>query len=1450
MSTSTALTIVGAAAGFVATGGNPAGAQWGAMIGGTLGGLMQANATHMRGPRLADLTIQKSEEGAPIPVLFGAVRVAGNVLQCSNKRERAHKTSAGKGSGPKTTNYTYDVDLAVEICGTTDPLTGANTPIIGVRKIWANGNLIYDTSPGASAASLLASGKVAANIIIYTGTETQLPDPTLEALTGVGTTPAYRGKAYVVFTALQLADFGNSIPNFTFEVIASGTATPYRRLALATLPQQWSTGSVTGLGRATIFSAGDVVRVGVAGAIGGSVYVYDLDGNFLGRETRQADEAQWPPVQAGSYPDIYWGMGRLWNGDALCYRYYYSRTIGAGETLVTGGAYGIRKDASGGLPVGRVLFTSCLSADGRYILSITAAAGKTVGGNDGDRWHITEWDGERARLVKEGTVESPFSGYEFGPGSSAIGLSGAAMIESNLEYIWTAWSAGTWSVSVFRIDSDGVLRVKKTFNDAAVDGIPMESYPTIFADAGLCVTVIGAYLAIYTRLPAVEPSQVPLSGVVSKLCTRAGLLNADIDVSQLSDTLHGYAISTQASARAALDPLRQYAPFDVTEADGKLLFVPRGGPVAATIPWADLAAHDGGTAPESLELTLADEAEIVNGVTVVFPDPDASYQPSAQAARRNRVALAGQSWQVPASVNEQRTELPICMTPARGARIAEQLLWEAYTARKTAKFAVGIKYAALRPADVVIIVGPDATYRLRITRITESGLLRQLEAVAEDAALYTAAPASAPSADVPAQSVAVAGPTRMMLLDIPLLRDADDGPGFYAAAGRYLPGWPGATIYASADAGRTWDEVQTFANSATLGSTEDALPAWAGGNIFDESSRVTVRIAPGLQLASIAADAVLAGGNAALLGNEIVQFRSAELIGAGLYRLSGLLRGRRGTEWAMATHAAGERFVLLSGVAGLARVVSTAADIGAPRSYKAITSGESLDSAAAVEFSNTGVSLKPLSPVHINAGRDSADNITITWCRRTRVDGEWRDYADASLGESVERYEIELYLGGVQVATLASAQQSVTWRIADQRAVNAGMPVFMFGVKVWQVSSSVGRGSPGSSGIALPPALIMLPDAPTGDATLPAGYVRKATIAHYSAVARAGATPIAMVVDGTVPPKIRYFGSANGGQTWSQIGADSTNAPVVTTTEEWITTLSDGTYVGFDNADRNVPGATPKIYRGTATAVPVYTGAGLLGGSWPHSITADGLNAYIVTEAARVWKSTDKGTSWVDLGPLGGEFSQLVGASGRVNARLRLYKSAAGWLLESIAAYGDQFNGTATQKAILRTTQTEPVDGWVTCLDLRSGLAFADYHGRLGKVGSYFITRTEGVAPSGGGAWQSIFWVSSDSGQTWASTVLPGQTYGGAYLSGLSGPYNLGGTPVYIEEGGSRYLTYSGGSWSVQTAYGRPAFASWRGVISLSTGELIIPAWTEQGYSMWRTVNGMTWTIGTGITLD
>jgi hypothetical protein len=62
-----------------------------------------------------------------------------------------------------------------------------------------------------------------------------------------------------------------------------------------------------------------------------------------------------------------------------------------------------------------------------------------------------------------------------------------------------------------------------------------------------------------------------------------------------------------------------------------------------------------------------------------------------------------------------------------------------------------------------------------------------------------------------------------------------------------------------------------------------------------------------------------AGANACLIGSEIVQFRDASLVSAGVYTLKGLLRGRRGTEASMTGHASGERFVLLRAT-GLRRI--------------------------------------------------------------------------------------------------------------------------------------------------------------------------------------------------------------------------------------------------------------------------------------------------------------------------------------------------------------------------------------------------------------------------------------------------------------------------------------------------------------------------------------------------
>lgn len=50
---------------------------------------------------------------------------------------------------------------------------------------------------------------------------------------------------------------------------------------------------------------------------------------------------------------------------------------------------------------------------------------------------------------------------------------------------------------------------------------------------------------------------------------------------------------------------------------------------------------------------------------------------------------------------------------------------------------------------------------------------------------------------------------------------------------------------------------------------------------------------------------------AAVLGSELLQFGGAEPLGEGRWRLTRLLRGRVGTEWATDLHTAGETFALM-----------------------------------------------------------------------------------------------------------------------------------------------------------------------------------------------------------------------------------------------------------------------------------------------------------------------------------------------------------------------------------------------------------------------------------------------------------------------------------------------------------------------------------------------------------
>lgn len=310
------------------------------------------------------------------------------------------------------------------------------------------------------------------------------------------------------------------------------------------------------------------------------------------------------------------------------------------------------------------------------------------------------------------------------------------------------------------------------------------------------------------------------------------------------------------------------------------------------------------------------------------------------------------------------------------------------------------------------------------------------------------------------QIVRLPGGTFLHLMDLPLLVPEDDGPGFYAAGGSWRPGWTGAILHRSTDGGTNYDRVAELVDNAVQGTAQSGLWAGARAELWDEVSIVTVSLLNQADtLETVTKDAILGGANAAVIGDEVVQFRNAELVGPATYKLTGFLRGRKGTEDRIAAATGNVRFVMLT-TGDVVRVRETLADIGQPRQWKAVSFGETLTATPAVTFTDTGRSVKPYAVAHLRGARNAGGDLAVSWVRRTRLDGAWLASVDVPLGEEFEAYQVEVLTGaGAVKRTIESTAPGVTYTAVDQ-AADFGSAQGTVRVRVYQMSARVGRGLP------------------------------------------------------------------------------------------------------------------------------------------------------------------------------------------------------------------------------------------------------------------------------------------------------------------------------------------------------------------------------------------------------
>lgn len=1062
----------------------------GAALGSLAGGyLFPPQLPTVQGPRLADITSTSATVGTPIQRGWGTWPTPGCIIWQSDVREVVEKEEVGgKGSPSQTVETpTYYQDFAV----------GLNDgEIQGIRRMWGNGKIVVDrklrnplnagdTFYGRAIQQLLRSQMEFDKMEIYLGTEDQMPSPTMEAALGADNVSAFRGLAYVVFVNWKCKpEDGNRMPGqWKFELYQNGieedavldiyanerllpwnpridqldprnpTGDPsyeYSTGSDHTLPRYSSiqfaltAAGTNGTGYYGIDSELRGWWIGSAGN-GDEIMPYDEDVTYAVRDGHLAVKmwfARWisPQIRVNITGD-----GNKCATWPSCEEPWWAHTTG--DNFDKHATYQINDHSL------------CANAFGFPL-------GTHHGDCGGDRrlWQLVD----QSIYVWRGSIPPADPCYAAIDGTTAYCLNYYGEIIPATP--WVLDNATTYKVlQPYTHTFTGVS--KYPLGPARPLGHPQYNEQTFWEGAyaaavarrwmpeGLTygvdypATQGYAYKRASTGFSVVT-LKVPLWHIIRDISIEAGMTEDQLDLTDIEDIMiTGYIRTRVMTARAAIDPLRSFGFFDAYESNGKLKFVKRGGPIAASIPEDDLGVHVVGEAPPSKITTrkLMDY-DLPRQVRVHYIAESRDYEAGQQDSPVRIETDA---------VNDLDVELTIVLDDEEAAKIASVLWADYWASRWVHETVVDAKYHALEPTDPIEVPVDGFMERMRIVSVLDVlPNVRKFDLQRDDDGAYISyAVAEPPPLTTP--PLAIVSPVEVVLLDLPPLRDEDDNAGLYAAARPIASDalFQGAAIMRSADGGSNFSTVANVGSTTPMGFLVGVAPVGPTA-VWDEGNEILVDLVSGA-LESRTAAAVLAGANAAAIGShgfwEIVQFRNVSQISETIYRLTGLLHGRRGTEHNVGLAQDGDRFVMLS-TGTLTRVPLDLALVNKPMLYKAVAAGLPIDGAPTQEFTGAGEALKPFSPGFIVGTRDDDDNLTITWIRRGRIGQTLAPGVDVPLSEEIEDYEVEIMTEALEARrTISTLVESATYT-AKQQIVDFGSVQTEVHVRIYQISASVGRG--------------------------------------------------------------------------------------------------------------------------------------------------------------------------------------------------------------------------------------------------------------------------------------------------------------------------------------------------------------------------------------------------------
>ncbi len=573
----------------------------------------------------------------------------------------------------------------------------------------------------------------------------------------------------------------------------------------------------------------------------------------------------------------------------------------------------------------------------------------------------------------------------------------------------------------------GVMRVYRGHADQQRD-------PLIAAAQGaVCPAFRGCAYAVFedlqladfgNRIPALSFEVFAGSGVgLAALVEPLGrLATADAALPGLVGFEHAGG-----ELRSTLAAIDQLFPLSCS-GDGDGLAVisavsPAGPPVELPEPLAGRGEDDFAVSGGS-ELRLGAATEAVPSA-VRYYEPERDFQPGMQRVEGRAAQGHDSTIEFPGALSAATARARADTAARRAGARSERLRWR-----------IAVLDPALQPGSVVRVPGKSGRWRMVEREWRERGVELALERIPIAPASAAAADAGAvqPPLDLPLV------PTWLHAFELPWDGvGSDASPRVYAAPSATGPGWTGAALYR--EQGGTLEPIGASGRVRSIvGETLTILPPSPALRLERQAMLEIALLAPDMALDSAGPEQVASGANRLLVGDEVLQFAGAERVEDRTWRLTGLLRGRGGTEAAARRgHAVGSVAVLLDD-----RLLALEqAELAFGDNARLAAIGLADNETVFAPIANRGLSLRPLAPVHCQATARADGYMELSWVRRARGAWRWTDGGDVPLVEETELYRVGI--GPIDRPALAweTVQDRMILSADDLALIPPGTPLWV-----------------------------------------------------------------------------------------------------------------------------------------------------------------------------------------------------------------------------------------------------------------------------------------------------------------------------------------------------------------------------------------------------------------------